>query len=147
MTPLVCALYLSVSVCFPTSQCPCIWQGKGGRIYYLRWDVDLVCGFCQDLINKKTENLATLTGPNFIHPHPPTPKNTLLGVGGVWKRGGYKISPAGGPQNIHPHPPPLKNALWPEMGEGGGAKIISPCNSGGWEVGFQSPWRQQQMTL
>ena len=23
------------------------------------------------------------TGPNFIHPHPPTPKNTLLGVGGV----------------------------------------------------------------
>ena len=23
------------------------------------------------------------TGPNFIHPHPPTPTNTLLGVGGV----------------------------------------------------------------
>ena len=23
------------------------------------------------------------TGPNFIHPHPPTPENTLLGVGGV----------------------------------------------------------------
>ena len=23
------------------------------------------------------------TGPNFIHPHPPTPENTLLGAGGV----------------------------------------------------------------
>ena len=31
--------------------------------------------------------LPCLTGPNFIHPHPPTPENTLLGVGRI-KGGG-----------------------------------------------------------
>ena len=44
---------------------------------------------------------AVFGGPNFIHP-PPTPDNTLLGVGGVSKGGGVKFLPRGvGGQNIH----------------------------------------------
>ena len=31
-----------------------------------------------------------LTGPNFTDPQPPTPENSLLGVGGLYKRGGVK---------------------------------------------------------
>ena len=41
--------------------------------------------------------------PNFIRPHTPTPQNALLGWGGVYQSGGYKI-PAARAQNIHPHP-------------------------------------------
>ena len=69
------------------------------------------------------------TGPTFIHPHPPTRENALLGVGGM-KDGGYEISRCGALQNIHPPP---KMALWPQKGEGGegGKHRISP-----WKCGY-----------
>ena len=48
----------------------------------------------------------------------------------MYKRGWrIKFLPRGA-SNIHPHPPLLKNVLWPEMGGGGGAYIISPRMSG-----------------
>ena len=41
----------------------------------------------------------------FYTPPPPTPENTLLGVGGRIKGGGYK-NPAAGGFKIHTPPPP-----------------------------------------
>ena len=57
------------------------------------------------------------TGPNFIHPHPPNPESTLLGVGGVKGGGGrIKLLPVE-PQNIYPHlstlcPSPCPSLPW-----------------------------------
>ena len=65
----------------------------------------------------KTQNEG-ITGPNFFTPTPPTPENTLLGLGSVCKRGGgaCKIPAAWGLKIYTPTPPPLENAFWAEMG-------------------------------
>ena len=48
------------------------------------------------------------TGSNFIHPHPPTPEDTLLGVRGCIKGGAYKIPAAWGLKIYTPTPLPWK---------------------------------------
>ena len=68
--------------------------------------------------------MRVVTGPNFIHPHPPTLENTLLGVG-AYKRGGRIKSCRGGLPNIHPPPLPEKGLL-AEMGGGGGVIQFLP---------------------
>ena len=37
----------------------------------------------RQLADPLTKPTSSFTGPNFIHPDPPTPESTLLGVGGV----------------------------------------------------------------
>ena len=60
-----------------------------------------------------------VTGPNFIPPPPPTPENTLLGVGGVLEKGGGGINflPRVASKKKHPHPKMPFGQTW---GEGGG---------------------------
>ena len=60
-------------------------------------------------------------GGEFYIP-PPTPQNTLLGVGGGIKEGGCIkfLLWGGGVRHIHPPPLPLNNAFWPKWGEGPG---------------------------
>ena len=65
------------------------------------------------------------TGPNFM-PHPPTPENTLLGVGGVYgmtERGGGIKSCCGGPLKTIPPPLSLKRSSGRNGGRGGGGRI------------------------
>ena len=62
--------------------------------------------------------------PNSKHAHPPTPENTLLGVGRLCKRGGSCKNPAAGGFKIYP-PPLSKKCLLSKIG-GGGAYVISP---------------------
>ena len=78
-------------------------------------------------------------GAKFYTPPPPTPEKTLLGVGGVYKRGGaYKI-PAAGASKYTPPPLPPKIPFWPKMGEGGGgAYIIFPWKS---PIALAGPFR------
>ena len=57
-------------------------------------------------------------GPNFIHPNPPTPENTLLGVGGCIKA--YKIRAAWGLKIYTPTPLHWKMLLARNGGRGGG---------------------------
>ena len=57
-------------------------------------------------------------GPNSLHPHHPTPEHTLLGVGGVLKRG-----QRGGSKCITP--PPLEMPCGQKQGRGGGGGV---CN-------------------
>ena len=64
-------------------------------------------------------SLELVGGANFIHPHPPTPENTLLGLGGGIKEGGRTKSCRGGLQNNTPPPLPEKGLL-AEMGGRGG---------------------------
>ena len=65
---------------------------------------------------------------HILYTHPPTPENTLLGVGGAYKKrgGGYKI-PAAGASKCTPPPPPVPetNALWAKNAEGGGIYNVS----------------------
>ena len=58
----------------------------------------------------------------FMHTHPTTRENTLLGCA-VYKRGeGAKFLP---------RPPSSPNiVLWPKVGSGGGAYSVSPWNKG-----------------
>ena len=69
----------------------------------------------------------TLTGPNFTHAHPPSPENTLLGVGGCIKGGGRtKFLPRGASKYTPPPPSTGKMPLWPEnRGEGGGGGVYN----------------------
>ena len=53
-----------------------------------------------------------------MHPHHPTPENSLLGVGAYKRGGGIKFLPRGASK--YTPPPPLKNASWPKNGGGGG---------------------------
>ena len=62
-------------------------------------------------------------GQNFIHPHPPTPEITLLGVGAYKRGGAYKIPAAWGLKIYTPTPPPLENAFCTRSGGGGGGRI------------------------
>ena len=80
--------------------------------------------------NGACTNKNTFTGPNFIHPHPPTPENTLLGVGACIKREGGRIKflPRGASKYTPPPPSPEKCLLAKNGGGGGGAYIISPWN-------------------
>ena len=69
------------------------------------------------------QGMPTPTGPDFIHPHPPTPENTLLGVGGVFKGGGrIKFTSRGGLKIYTPTPLPWK-CLLARNGGGGGGRI------------------------
>ena len=63
------------------------------------------------------------TGPNFIHPHPPTPENTLLG-GRIKAGGGGRIK-----FSCRPSPEICPTARNGGRG-GGGAYIISSWNKG-----------------
>ena len=62
---------------------------------------------------------ACFKGPNFIHAHPPSPENTLLGVGGI------KFLPRGG-SKYTPPPPSPENCLMARNGGRGGGYIILP---------------------
>ena len=68
------------------------------------------------------------TGPNCIHAHPPpSPTNTLLGMGGRIKRGGgghIKFLPRGGSKYAPPTPSPEK-CLLARNGGGGGVYNLS----------------------
>ena len=63
------------------------------------------------------------TGPNFLHPHPPHPQNTLLGVGAYERGGAYKNPAAGGSNYTPPPPPPQKCLLAKRGGRGGGGRV------------------------
>ena len=65
-------------------------------------------------------DVSLFTGPNSIHPTPPTPEYTLLGVGGRIEEGGggNKIPAAGGFKIYPPHPE--KCPLGQKLGEGAG---------------------------
>ena len=59
-------------------------------------------------------------GPNFSHPHPPTPETPFQGWGRIKE---------GGPQNIPPPPPPLSPLKMPsgQNGRGAGGGGVGAC--------------------
>ena len=74
--------------------------------------------------SNRTDSQRFHTGPNFMHPHPPSPENTLLG-GGVYKRGGrIKFLPRGASKYTSPPPSPEKCLLARNGGRGGGGGRI-----------------------
>ena len=78
--------------------------------------------------DKNSKKKQTGIRGQILHPRtPPTPENTLLGVGGCIKGGGHIKFCRVGPQNIHPHPPsPEKTPFSRKSGGGGGCIKFRP---------------------